>query len=101
MQIASTHHLVGKMIAEMPIETKVGHPHLLFDVQKRLLGLRLDAQEFGREARLGFVLVLAARRTSPRPSRLAVFLARFTFVLALLGLLFLFFGADDLLIAER
>jgi hypothetical protein len=43
MQIATTHHLSGQMIAEMPVKDTVGYRHLLCDVSQRLLHLRLDA----------------------------------------------------------
>src|ERR1051325_7099856 len=101
MQTALTHHLAGKMIAEMPVEDTVAHRQLLFYPQERLLELHLDTQKFGREGLLGFVFVLAALGASSRTRRFAVFVARFAFDLARFGLLLLLFGADHLLIGER
>src|ERR1700678_1302710 len=85
----------------MTIQHKIAHCQPLSQPHTYLLRLSLDAQEFGTEGLVGFVLVLAALGTSLGLGRFFLLGAFFAFLLAVFGLLLLLLGAHDLLIGQR
>ena len=57
------------------LRAQIKHRHLLLEQGRHLFGLCLNAQQFARERHLGFVLVFAPFRTTPRLSGRAGFAA--------------------------